>query len=440
MSWFDWILTVMETLISDISIQKLVLVATIFLLTTLAAFMARRSGIFNLALDGTILVSACFAFLFSQLTTHWMGDKPGAISVLAGVLAGVFAGVVFTALVGWLIIYAGGNDIIVGLVANYAARHFSLVITGLAASIVSTAAISKLPVVRLAFLDGIPIIGPILGQSSILSWLTAFVPVGIYMLVNRTRLGLCLRAAEENPTALVNAGVQVSALKMKGLLISGLLASFAGIGCVLGSGMIYSSESAAPQSYGYLALVVVFAAGGRLGKSCGFALLLSILTALPAMLSTVEKMPLPLVRSLVYLAALILMLLHVFRHRHRFKMGMRKQVTQAEQKLKDEKRLKEEQKQAEKQKKLREKQEQAKAEKAEKAAKAEKAEKAAKPRSKTKKLTKTAPTPKAEGQPVADELEKKPVRKPRKPRVPKKPAQSEQASQDVSASEDATNE
>ncbi|MDD3203027.1 MAG: hypothetical protein PHZ05_04650, partial [Pygmaiobacter massiliensis] len=73
MSWFDWILTVMETLISDISIQKLVLVATIFLLTTLAAFMARRSGIFNLALDGTILVSACFAFLFSQLTTHWMG-------------------------------------------------------------------------------------------------------------------------------------------------------------------------------------------------------------------------------------------------------------------------------------------------------------------------------------------------------------------------------
>ncbi len=434
MSWFDWILTVMETLISDISIQKLVLVATIFLLTTLAAFMARRSGIFNLALDGTILVSACFAFLFSQLTTHWMGDKPGALSVLAGVLAGVFAGVVFTALVGWLIIYAGGNDIIVGLVANYAARHFSLVITGLAASIVSTAAISKLPVVRLAFLDGIPIIGPILGQSSILSWLTAFVPVGIYMLVNRTRLGLCLRAAGENPTALVNAGVQVSALKMKGLLISGLLASFAGIGCVLGSGVIYSSESAAPQSYGYLALVVVFAAGGRLGKSCGFALLLSILTALPAMLSTVEKMPLPLVRSLVYLAALILMLLHVFRHRHRFKMGMRKQVTQAEQKLKDEKRLKEEQKQAEKQKKLREKQEQAKAEKA------EKAEKAAKPRSKTKKLTKTAPTPKAEGQPVADELEKKPVRKPRKPRVPKKPAQSEQASQDVSTSEGATNE
>lgn len=431
MSWFDWILTVMETLISDISIQKLVLVATIFLLTTLAAFMARRSGIFNLALDGTILVSACFAFLFSQLTTHWMGDKPGALSVLAGVLAGVFAGVVFTALVGWLIIYAGGNDIIVGLVANYAARHFSLVITGLAASIVSTAAISKLPVVRLAFLDGIPIVGPILGQSSILSWLTAFVPVGIYMLVNRTRLGLCLRAAEENPTALVNAGVQVSALKMKGLLISGLLASFAGIGCVLGSGVIYSSESAAPQSYGYLALVVVFAAGGRLGKSCGFALLLSILTALPAMLSTVEKMPLPLVRSLVYLAALILMLLHVFRHRHRFKMGMRKQVTQAEQKLKDEKRLKEEQKQAEKQKKLREKQEQAKA---------EKAEKAAKPRSKTKKLTKTAPTPKAEGQPVADELEKKPIRKPRKPRVPKKPAQSEQASQDVSASEGATNE
>lgn len=432
MSWFDWILTVMETLISDISIQKLVLVATIFLLTTLAAFMARRSGIFNLALDGTILVSACFAFLFSQLTTHWMGDKPGAISVLAGVLAGVFAGVVFTALVGWLIIYAGGNDIIVGLVANYAARHFSLVITGLAASIVSTAAISKLPVVRLAFLDGIPIIGPILGQSSILSWLTAFVPVGIYMLVNRTRLGLCLRAAEENPTALVNAGVQVSALKMKGLLISGLLASFAGIGCVLGSGVIYSSESAAPQSYGYLALVVVFAAGGRLGKSCGFALLLSILTALPAMLSTVEKMPLPLVRSLVYLAALILMLLHVFRHRHRFKMGMRKQVTQAEQKLKDEKRLKEEQKQAEKQKKLREKQEQAKAEKA------EKAEKAAKPRSKTKKLTKTAPTPKVEGQPVADELEKKPVRKPRKPRAPKKPAQPEQASQDVSASEGTT--
>lgn len=434
MSWIDWIFTVMETLISDASLQKLVMVATIFLLATLAAFMARRSGIFNLALDGTILVSACFAFLFSQLTTHWMGDKPGTVSAFVGVVAGVFAGLAFTALVGWLIIYVGGNDIIIGVVANYAARQFSLVITGLAAGIVGTEVASKLPVLHLAFLDGIPVIGPILGQSNLLSWLTLLLPVGIYMLVNRTRLGLCLRAAEENPTALINAGVEVSALKLKGLLISGLLASLAGVGCILGTGLLYNGKSTPPQSFAYLALVVVFAAGGRLGKSCGFALLLSILAALPPMLSTVPKMPLPLVGSLVYLAALVLMMLHVFRHRRRFKVGMRKQVTQAEQKLQQEKKLKEEQRQAEKQQKIRERQEQARAEKAQKA---EKAEKAAKSRMKAKKPAKAAQT--SDAPPAQEETadtEKKPIRKPRKPRAPKK---AELPQQETAPSDSETN-
>ena len=431
MSWIDWIFNVLEALVSDLSIQKLVLVATIFLLATLAAFMARRSGVFYLALDGTILISACFAFLFAQLTTHWMGDKPGMLSVLVGILIGLAAGISYAVVVGWLIIYAGGNDIIVGLIANYAARQFSMVITVLAAGIVSTAAASTLPVLHLSFLDGIPVIGPMVGQSNVLSWLTLLLPFGVYLLVNRTRLGLCLRAAEENPTALINAGIEVSRLKLKGVLVSGVLASLAGVGCVLGSGVVYTGSSVAPQSFGYLALVVVFAAGGRLGKSCGFALLLSIVAALPLMVSTVEKMPLPLVGSLVYLAAMVLMLLHVFRHRRRFKVGMRKQATQAEQKLQEEKKKKEEEKKAEKQRRLLEKQEQAKAEKA---AKAERAEKASRTRTRTKKTSDTAEKAAAKTDASAEPSEKKPVRKPRKPRAPKKAAQPEQtAEQDASS-------
>ncbi|MEG0804122.1 MAG: hypothetical protein RSF90_04110, partial [Pygmaiobacter sp.] len=312
MKWIDLLFAVFSAIFNNAAMTEFLLFSTVLLLATVAAYIARRTGVFHLALDGTVVLSACVSYVFSELAAHFMGDQPSFWSAAAGMVMGIAAGLLFTAIVGWFIIRAGNNDVLVGVIANYFARHFSLLVVGITAGIFGSITLTKLPVVHLAALEGIPMIGSALASTSSMTWVAAVLPVAAFLLLNRTTIGLQLRASEENPAALINAGVEVSKVRMRGLLISGAVASLAGVACALGV-VPTRAQATVPESFGYLALVLVFAAGGRLSKSCGFAVLFGFLGALPAMLVDVPIAP-ALVRSVVYLAALLLMMLHVYRH------------------------------------------------------------------------------------------------------------------------------
>lgn len=314
MGLFEFFALAVQAVFRESSLTEVVLFATVMLFVVAAAYTARRSGVFFLALDGVLVVSACFSYLFAQLITHAVG-KVGLASMLGGVLGGVAAGLVFTALTGWLIVEAGTNDIVVGIVANVAARQFSVLLVGMAQRNLAGVAGTLLPALHLGSLEKIPVLGAMLGNANVMSWLAILAPFGVFFLLNRTNMGLVLRAAQENPSALVGAGVSLPHTRMLGLLLAGGFAGLAGVACAMGA-LPARVQTTVPQGFGYLALVLVVAAGGRLAKSCLFALVFSVLGALPAML---DQLPVPtqLLRGVIYLAALVLLLLHAYRSHHR---------------------------------------------------------------------------------------------------------------------------
>lgn len=317
-----------HALLSPESLTEFVLFGTVLLLTTSSAYISRRSGVFNLALDGTVVTSALCAYLFAGITARTVGHA-GIASIAAGAVGGVLGGLLFTLLVDWLIMISGANSVLVGILANFGARSFSGFMTVLCAGLLSGAEVTILPGLSLKAFSVIPILGGMMDSASIMTWVAVLLPLGAFFMMNRTGLGLCLRAAQENPAALQTAGVSLLAIRRRGMLLSGFVASLAGIACAMGA-VPARSAATLPQGFGYLALVIVFAAGGRLGKSIGFAVIFGVLGALPTVFS---QLPLPqtLVSSLVYLAALILMLLHVYRRHHRDRRSVRAQEKTREQ-------------------------------------------------------------------------------------------------------------
>ncbi|MCI6640908.1 MAG: hypothetical protein MSH10_09110 [Pygmaiobacter massiliensis] len=314
MGLFEFVKTLVATLVSASGLTEFSLYATILLLAVGAAYLSRRGGMFFLGLDGVLVSAACGAYLASLYTTAHTGDASGFDSMAAGVLGGLVAGLICTAVQAWFVVKVGSNDVLMGLTINLLVRQLGVVAIRLAHQHYQ-AGRTLLPVLHLGNLAQLPVIGPMFGDANLMTWLSLASPFVVYFLANRTRVGLCMRAAQENPLALEGAGVHLSVIRTQAMLWAGVFASLAGIACAMGA-MPVRVQTMVPQGFGYLALLLVFAAGGRLGKSCIFALLFSALGALPQAMS---HMPLAasLLRCAVYLAAFLLLILHIYRHHHR---------------------------------------------------------------------------------------------------------------------------
>lgn len=294
---------------------------TVLILAVCAAYVARRSGVFLLAVDGALVCAASGAYFFAQFATAHLGEA-GFVSMLAGVLGGLLGGSLCMLLTSWLIITAKGSDILVGVVINLAARQTSVVLMKLT-QLRYAAERTLLPALHLGALEELPFIGPVFGNANLMTWLALVAPFAAYYLVNNTGFGLCLHAAEENPHALVGAGVELSRIQMLGMLAAGVFASLAGIACSMGA-MPLRVRTIVPQGFGYLALVIVFAASGRLRKSCLYAVVLSLLGAMPQAMAGVPLSS-SLVRCIVFVAAFLLILLQMTSSRRQMKRKVRAQ-------------------------------------------------------------------------------------------------------------------
>ena len=169
--------------------------------------MCEHAGVINVGLEGTMLIGAWSAFM----GMYYSG------SVLVGVGAAMLGGMIITAVLGYVIISRGANQIISGIVVTIFAVGFTSlmyrhIFRGTPPSIDS---FTPYPI---PFLSDLPVVGQILFQHTILS-LSAFliVPLASFV-IYRTQFGLCLRAAGELPAAVDTAGVNVQAIQYASIL------------------------------------------------------------------------------------------------------------------------------------------------------------------------------------------------------------------------------
>jgi ABC-type uncharacterized transport system permease subunit len=240
--------------------------ATPYLYAALGEMFDQRSGVLNLGVDGIMLMGAFSAF-FVVLNTDglWLGVGAAlAVGALMGLLMAIVS-VTFRAQQG----ISGIGLYLFGLGLS------SLLFRTLVGSVET---VSGFPTLQIPLLSEIPIIGEIFFNHNILVYMAyALVPVS-WFIIDRTNVGLKIRAVGQNPEAADSLGVSVNGVRYFAIMLGAALAGVAGAS--LSIGLLNVFQENMTNGLGFIAVALVYFGGWRpLGILIG-SLLFSTVNAL----------------------------------------------------------------------------------------------------------------------------------------------------------------
>ncbi len=263
--------------------------ATPLLLACLAGLFSERAGIFDIGLEGKMLIAAFLAAAMAALTG----------SALLGLLVAFVGASVFAAIHGLASITFRGNQLISGVALNFLASGLTIVagqaIFGEGGRTPAPGEGERFEALNLpgaGELREVPLAGPLLADvvsgHSIITYI-AFLTVPLsWWVLYRTRFGLRLRAVGENPAAVDTAGISVTRLRFAAVGIAGLLCALAGAQLsIAGNASGFGREMTAGR--GYIALAALIFAKWRPVAAMWACLLFGFLQALAIQPALIER-------------------------------------------------------------------------------------------------------------------------------------------------------
>ena len=228
--------------------------ASPILLASLGGIFTQRAGIFNIALEGYMLVGAFAAVIAASATG----------SAFVGVVAAVIVVSLLALLMGFIVIELAADVIVIGIAVNLLAAALT---SFLLQSVTGGAAFLRVPVgipdVNLTAIAGVPIIGPLFASQGILVFASLLLVPIVGAVFARTSLGLRLRAVGERPDAAISSGVDVRRIRYVAFLLCGALCGLAGAQLSLGLLALFSFNMTAGRGIIAFAAVVFGAAQAR---------------------------------------------------------------------------------------------------------------------------------------------------------------------------------
>ncbi|MBN2148793.1 MAG: ABC transporter permease [Anaerolineales bacterium] len=221
--------------------QKCVIdnLAQMFRLATPIAFaafcgmMCERAGIFNIGIEGQMLMSAMVCYAFNLFSYQWFKTfmdpaTAGTASRILALVAGLLSALLLAALHAVLSIRYKADQIISGTVINILA----LGLTGyfyrqfLAENLPPGP--GTFPLLAIPGLSEIPILGPIFFNQKPLTYIMFIAVFFLHYMLFFTPWGLRTRAVGEHPRAADTLGVNVLWMRYSNVLAGGLLAGLGG--------------------------------------------------------------------------------------------------------------------------------------------------------------------------------------------------------------------
>jgi simple sugar transport system permease protein len=269
--------------------------ATPILFAALGEMVAERTGIYNMGLEGTMLMGAFTGYLGAYQTgSLWLG-------VACAMLAGATISLLFAVLVITLKV----EQIVTGLAINLLGSGLSIFwLRSVFAGEGATPTIAFFATVPIPFLSEIPWLGPVLFDQKALTYIALLaVPLTGWFLF-RTRLGLELRCIGENPKALDTKGISVAGRQYGAVIFAGVMAALGGAFLSVGSAARFVPDMT--NGRGWLALVIVIAGMWRPVPILFAALAFSFLDALQLQIQGIGiAVPYQLLLAMPYVAAIL---------------------------------------------------------------------------------------------------------------------------------------
>lgn len=285
--------------------------ATPLLFACLAGLYSERAGIFDIGLEGKMLMAAFFSAAFAATTG----------SVWLGLLAGIGASLFLSMVHGLASITFRGNQLISGVAINFLAAGLTVLIAqdwfqqgGRTPSLSGAARFNEMTLPGAEAMADIPYFGPIYAElisgHSILVYVGFLtVPLTWYVLF-RTRFGLRLRAVGENPEAVDTSGINVIWLRFVAVGICGVLCGLAG--AYLATGLQAGFVKEMSSGRGFIALAALIFAKWRPWYALFACLLFGFFQALsfrPDVVNAVLQFEIPgqLLDALPYILTVVIL-------------------------------------------------------------------------------------------------------------------------------------
>ncbi|WP_149454412.1 ABC transporter permease [Pasteuria penetrans] len=228
--WTAYRTMFMNSLAEPYGVGESLVAITPLILTGLAVALAYGSGLFNIGVEGQLIVGQVAAYAVAHQSPF-----PGVVTVPLAILAGMVAGAAWGGVLGWLKTWRGVHEVISGIMMNFMALYLSNVI------------------IRQWFSVNRSITSEVLPESTHLNWeffsqisggsrlhvgfiLALLAVVLMHILLSHTRWGFKIRVTGQSPQAASYAGISSRRVTLLVLVLSGSLAGLAGVCEVLGSG------------------------------------------------------------------------------------------------------------------------------------------------------------------------------------------------------------
>lgn len=299
-----------EVLIGTI-IASTLRVSVPLILCALAGVLCERSGVIDLGLEGKMLLTA--------FATAAVGVTTGSLALALG--AALLVGLSLSMLHGYACVTHGGDQVVLGMAITMTAAGLTVVL-GIAWFAQGGQTPPVPESVRLSgWLTGagqlvaqVPWVGQALalaffGHNVFVYGALALV-AAVWWLLYRTRFGLRLRAAGENPTMVDAAGVSVKGLRYQALALNGVLSSLAGAYIVLAQNPSFIPHMTAGR--GYMALAALIFGKWHPVGALWACLLFGFLDAVSIRLQGVElpgigEVPVQAIQALPYVMTVVLL-------------------------------------------------------------------------------------------------------------------------------------
>ncbi len=240
--------------------------ATPYLYATIGETFGQRSDLLNLGVDGIMLMGAYAAF-YTTFTT----ESPGL-----GLLAAIVVGAIMGAAMAFFSVTLKAEQGISGIGVYLFGLGMSNLLFRKMLGTVET--VSGFAPIHVPILSDLPVIGPIFFNHNALVYAAfALVPISWFVL-NKTTLGLKIRAVGENPEAADALGVGVERVRYLAETVGGALAGIAGAS--LSIALLNVFQQNLTNGMGFIAVALVYFGRWRMVGALAGSMLFSIVNAL----------------------------------------------------------------------------------------------------------------------------------------------------------------
>jgi general nucleoside transport system permease protein len=266
-----------------------------------AALISRKSGTLSINIEGSMTVAAVVGALVSHFSQSWP----------LGLAAGIVASIATMMILAFASMNLKTDTFLTGISLNTMASGLAVLILYLSTGEKGTSAnfpSATIPDIFIPGLSQIPFIGKALFGQNILFYLGLICLFAIWFILEKTKLGIDIKAVGFNPEAAASVGISVIKTRYKSLALAGLFAGFGG--CFLSMANLSFFSAGMVAGRGFIGIAAEAMGGGNPFLALLFSYLFGAVDYFAVGAQTVLNIPYQLLNTLPYAMTMIALVIY----------------------------------------------------------------------------------------------------------------------------------